>query len=370
MRVLWYGATEHRNAVAPEAEVITGVGLAAIDAQPDCIVVVEASCGPGRRSQRLGLRWLQQFRRDVRSRAPALVYSFESQARLQREFSMLSEGVPGSRFIPAPFTPEEWQQALRDIPPPLTDAELQQMVRSHCGVQEEALRFTHSINNRLAAGLRRPGNSAGGLTARAVKALVAEVLDFGAFLRRYGLADEATQILTVSGMLSSSSTLAEQDVQALLERMDAVERTFRPPDAHDGADRAATPDGAPEGYETIYVVDDEGYPQICRAYLEARGYGVLVETRYDNAWLTLSADPAAVLLCDQTLQNDPTAGRRLMTRARELGWRLIIALSGSVLNARDAPEADAICGGALAKTEDGARRVHQVICKWASEHPD
>jgi CheY-like chemotaxis protein len=127
---------------------------------------------------------------------------------------------------------------------------------------------------------------------------------------------------------------------------------------------------APVGYETILVADDDGYPLESISLLEHLGYHVEVVTGFTDAEATIAADPMAVLLCDQTFGSDPMAGRQLMALARREGsWKLIVALSGSNIDLSEVPEADGVCSGARAKLADGARRLHEMICEWATSHP-
>lgn len=123
---------------------------------------------------------------------------------------------------------------------------------------------------------------------------------------------------------------------------------------------------APEAYRHILVADDDGYPAECVSYLEACGYRVEVVTDTGEAAQIITADPADVLLCDMTWGLDPGAGQRLMElAAAESAFKLIVAMSGAPVTPGEAPHAGAICAGPVAKTEVGARQLHDLVRRWA-----
>src|ERR1044072_4622876 len=94
------------------------------------VLIIYANAGSGRRTLRLGLRWLQRFRRETRSTAPSIIYSFEPRDLLARKFSMLDVTSPGTDFLRLPFTSADLKKLLESIEP-LTPSQLDELLRWH-----------------------------------------------------------------------------------------------------------------------------------------------------------------------------------------------------------------------------------------------
>ena len=138
------------------------------------------------------------------------------------------------------------------------------------------------------------------------------------------------------------------------------------PEVDSEAEVGSLPANPPDGYGTVLVADDDGYPAECVERLRSLGYRVSVCDQEDEVRSEIEWNCSAVFLCDLTWGSDPMAGRRLMALAgEEKSCRVIIALSGSRLSASEVPEAHELCVGTTAKTENGALEVHKLIWKQA-----
>jgi len=242
--------------------------------------------------------------------------------------------------------------------------ELDDDLDAHIGVHEQIRSELHELVKLLNRGLNR---EAIGLDLPQT-ALVRAQLDVACKRARTdGLGSVADSLAAMSVMLPAAQGAPQTTVRALLGQLDTLYRTLEPVPALSSVASAVFPEHPPAGYETILLADDEQVPPEFMAVLEKRGYYVAVIDSYRETESTLDADPHAVFVCDQTFGEDSSAGRRLMSLAsQQPACRLIVALSGSRLEASEVPEAHAVCAGPNARTEQGAHNLHEVIWQWAT----
>ncbi|HKU77630.1 MAG TPA: hypothetical protein VJR02_27200, partial [Pyrinomonadaceae bacterium] len=111
-------------------------------------LLICANAGKASRARRLGLRWLQKFRRERRSMAPALVYSFETRNALARDFSFLEPGMPGVDYLQLPYVCQNIENRLTAIPP-MTADQLGEFIRWHSGLQQDWRKSAHDLVGSL-----------------------------------------------------------------------------------------------------------------------------------------------------------------------------------------------------------------------------
>ena len=346
-------------------------GIASIASNGDiATIVMEVSLDSLWRCRMSGIEFAQSLRRGHGFSGAFVFLGFQKRQMLASGYSLLDASVAGTSYVRLPASAEDLIAALMEAKT-LTRFEMQDVVLRHCGIGEDAFDQIHNLSRLLNAGMRQIGNPAGGLTQDQARLLHEVLTQLRDNLLRCELVIQAKEVTLMIQSVIPFKALNEEGVSHLQKRLTVIEASLKPQSRDAGVSAASDlPPLAPKNYETILVVDDDGCLPACVAYLAARGYGVSVQTDYEEAWLTLSADPSAVLLCDQTFGSDGAAGRRLMAHARTCGWRLIIALSGGSLDRGEVPEAHSICAGPLAKTEEGARRVHEIICEWAAKQPE
>ena len=127
------------------------------------------------------------------------------------------------------------------------------------------------------------------------------------------------------------------------------------------------PDHPPDGFGTIVVADDDGYPLECQLFWKRLGYFIEIFDDFTDTMELLDDDPPAVLVCDMNWPGHSNAGCRLQEVARRGGCRFIVALSGGSISKSEAPDADETCSGAMAKTEIGVEQMHALIWRHAKQ---
>lgn len=333
-------------------------------------VITEVSLNSLGRCHMSGIELAQSLRRDHEFLGAFVFLGFQKRELLALRHSIVDTSVAGTSYVRLPAPAEDLIAALMEARA-LTRFELQDVVLRHCVIGEDAFDQIHNLSRLLNAGMRQIGNPGGGLTQEQARLLHESLTQLRDNFLRCHLVTQAKEVTLMIQSIAPLKALNEEGVNHLQKMLTVIEASLKPQPRDAGVSTASDlPPFAPKNYETILVVDDDGCLPACVGYLATRGYGVSVETDYEEAWLTLSADPSAVLLCDQTFGSDAGAGRRLMAHARTCGWPLIIALSGGSLDRDEVPEAHAICAGPLAKTEEGAGRVHEIICEWAARQPE
>jgi hypothetical protein len=283
------------------------------------------------------------------------------------------------RFLPHPGGEVQRQDlgctaGMRSILSALASArafgadELRAEIRVLCGVVAEIRRRVHEVQRAAARRLaRRVGDAAPRpQQCESTDQLAAALASLRSYLGDYGLADQVPTLATIEDCRQDLAS--ETQVLSLLRELGLVVARLEGSPGDTGNREIRTLAGAPTGYRSVLVADDDGYPEQSAVYLERLGYGVTVCTLCEEAEEIIAADPPDVLLCDMQWGDDPGAGRRLMRLARgQADIKLIVALSGSALAREEAPEADDICAGPTAKTVDGAQRLHEAMWRHAEE---
>jgi hypothetical protein len=326
-------------------------------------IFIEASLSAQNRSEHSGVKLGQYLRRECGFCGYLIFLGFQSKEGLEPRFSLLGKVVPGSEYIQLPVRAVELEEASQRIHN-ISTAELASVVLAHCGLHETIRTKIHSVANRISRAAVGPL-----YTPPEYSLLTNEVMGLRDDLVRYELEAAVRLAERVVKIVQAGNQLTLLDQRMLLELLDQIDASFVSGRTDDASSSSHFHSRALMGYDTVLIADDEGYPDIGLDYFKGLGYSVTLVTSYDEASVILSSDPGAVFLCDQTFGNDSSAGRRLMALARREQWKLIIALSGARLDAAEVPEADAICAGPLAKLDTGARRVHEIICEWATTHP-
>lgn len=326
-------------------------------------IFIEASLSAQNRSEPSGIKFGQYLRRECGFRGYLIFLGFLPKDRMELRLSLLEKGVPGSEYLQLPVSAAQLEAAGRRIRD-LSVGELRNVVLAHCGLREKIRSRIHSIANRI----NQPQDCKTG-SPREHSLLANEVIGFREDLARYEL-DSAVRLADkLVNIVQAKKQMIDLDRRRLLEVLDQIDVSFASAEARGVSSSSYCNSRALIGYDTMLIADDDGYPDLGLDYFIELGYSVTLVTSYDEAASTLSADPGAVFLCDQTFGDDSSAGRKLMALARREQWKLIIALSGASLEPAEVPEADAICAGPLAKLDTGARRIHQIICEWANTHP-
>lgn len=326
-------------------------------------ILFELSSDSSSRADLSGIEIARQLRRDFNYQGPLIALGWLSQSEMGQKYSLFKPGVPGSFYLSLPVTGNKLFSALTNASS-LTKTDYQEVVLQHCGVKEDARILIHQIAGlfyRLEAALQRIPRQA--ISESDLLGLKEPIQSLKEQFLKYNLSESAkltNQILDNLSCVQSAKTIRE--CLSLLDEIDSGFKNYDEPEEPE----TNLPSSAPSGFENVLIIDDDGLPLETATFFEKHGYVINILTSTDEAAATLFADPPDVLICDQTLGDDPDAGHKLMNLARTSPTcRLVIALSGSALEPEQVPEADAVCSGPLAKTEVGARRIHQIICRWA-----
>ena len=244
-----------------------------------------------------------------------------------------------------------------DAARPLRDEEWQQARREFFKVNDAIRRHLHDRSNDLSSGRASNGPDY----------FQKYLSQFRDYLRRFDFRDEAAIVEGMLATLASSAHLDGDVIEELRGGLNKIQTAIFGSELKQDQENFL-PDEPPASYGTILVADDEGYPAECRAFFETRNYHIEVEVDEDKVRQSLEDNPSSVFLCDMTWRGDGLRGRDLMKLARKYESCFVIALSGSLLEKKDVPEAHALCDGVEAKTEKGALRVHQLIWQWSKIH--
>src|SRR5882724_10768967 len=225
------------------------VGMGGVDDVPSSVndidvVIVYANAGSERRTMHLGLKWLLNFRRETRSDAPAVVYSFESRDVLAREFSVLGPAMPGVRFLRLPFGSSELEGSLKGLTQ-LTEDEIDDVVRWHSGLQWEWHGYAHSLVNSIQDWPRSK--------------LQAEKLlsDWAMSVRRFA-PDQIPALEILYNTLSQTPDCIRAAAQELEDGL--CHKFFSQSTNGTSTVLADAPyDRPPRGYSVVAIADDQGY---------------------------------------------------------------------------------------------------------------
>jgi hypothetical protein len=327
--------------------------------------LIEISLSSDGRSNFSGIRLAQLLRRKYDFQGALIFVGFPSLEVISADFTLLKAEVPGVTYLCAPFSASQLCGAIENTRS-ITAEELAHVVVAHCGIREEIRKAIHDLTHRLYLAMECDGVA--GADADSLANLASEIGQLSTQLNRYFSEQISAYLAELDQYAAGLETLDKNRIERLLSLIDQIDSRLKP-ETSPKDQTTAWPAISPEGYETLFIADDNGFSEAGIQYLEACGYSIVVERSVEAAQATLSADPGSVFLCDQTFGDDSSAGRNLMALARREKWKLIIALSGASLDPAEVPEADAICAGPLAKLDTGARRIHQIICEWARTHP-
>jgi hypothetical protein len=321
------------------------------------LIVIYANAGGQSRAQRQGLRWLQQFRREQLSTAPALIYSFETRESLARDFKMLNPGEPGIGFLRLPFTTSEFHDYLKSLVP-LTEEQLHEFNRWHCGLQEIWSQYAH----RFSSYTRKYPFSLESL--RKLLASWSETISAYAPDQRQNL-DNLKRTLNIHtserGVIYVRRALQVLD-EGLQQRPNKLQEA--PTERDSSID--LTYETPPLGFTKILIADDQGYEDFTIRDLTLLGYEILATPKtLIQAERDLYYGKPHIVLADL---NYPTVreGRKMMQLAlKERTVRVVICISKAWVDARELPKGVINCSGAV--DSRNARLLHQMIWRAASE---
>lgn len=274
--------------------------------------------------------------------------------------------IPGLELVPANVMFLDILDAI-GAATYLTKAEFRHILVSLWRVRDQVSQHVHEIQRELLAPLPRHPDSPvkNHYSAEPPSSLHQHLDELRNLLSRLGLSAESEIVNLVLAELATADDLEHVDVHGLLRQLENLGDLLRKPEQQLSM---GSPDSPPRGLRALLIADDDGYPLESRCFLRQLGYSLEVCLSFDDAREMLLADPRPVFICDMQFGDDPGAGRKLMALAKQQdACKLVIALSGSWLLPHDVPEADQICAGPLAKTETGARRIHELICSSVGE---
>lgn len=313
------------------------------------VVVVYANAGSGRRTMHLGLKWLLEFRREGRSNAPAVIYSFESRDVLVREFSMLEPSVAGVRFLRLPFGSAELEEALKDLAQ-LTEEETNDLARWHSGLQAEWHGYAHSFSNSIKDWPH---------SKLQTEKLFAE---WATSVRRFA-PDQITALEILYDTLGQTPDCIRAAAQELEDRL--CSRLPSRSTKGKSTELAAAPyDRPPRGYSVVAIADDQGYERSTINRLKQMGYDVAEPAaNLCEAQALLECWRPQVVLVDLHFPTKQE-GRELMRFALDAeSVRLVIATSHSRAFPDELPDLVEDCCGAT--DFQNAERIHQLVWRRA-----
>jgi CheY-like chemotaxis protein len=304
------------------------------------VLVVYANTGPSSRSWRAGLRWLERQRREQKCRLPALIYSFEPQEMLARDFAMVGKDVPGIKFLRLPVAPGEFQRALRELRKrgAYSDEEFRKVLRWYSGWDKEWRRRTHRLSQMIQ-----------GLPAGR-DAVLKEARDLQGFILDAAL-DAEEQYLDLCAALEDCDS---QEGSRLLEEL--TRRVVGAP----VLPRPDVPPRAMADFDRILIVDDGEFPAGTKTRLQELGYQICGEARdRDEARRMMSECQPSVVLVDYHLGTGDE-GQAFMKEALNCEMRpTVVAISRALLRDDELPPGVWNCTGPVrcANPQD----LHQVI---------
>ena len=311
-------------------------------------LLICANAGRLLRTHRLGLRWLQNFRREKGSTAPALIYSFESRNTLAREFPLVSVGMPGVDYFRLP----KWYDVEAQLSSiaPLTHEQLNEFVRWFSGLQQEWHRFAHELFRAVRS--RYSNEDYPRQIART----------WAASIRRYA-PDQVPLLEELEDAINKMTRADSINIARIIERLESG-LCFR--DEVTASGRGEIPE-APyrrpaRGFSTIAIADDHGYELHTIHELNQLGYTIggpaqnLIEARH-----LLEYWSPRIFLADL---NFPSRAEGLAIMHDALAANcIVIAISRAAVEPGELPAGVEDCSGAL--NFQSAERIHRLIWKHA-----
>jgi CheY-like chemotaxis protein len=310
------------------------------------VLVVYANTGPGSRSWRAGLRWLERQRREQNCRLPALIYSFEPQEILARDFAMVDKDVPGIKFLRLPVGPAEFERALRELRKrgAYSDDDFRNVLRWYSGWEKEWKRRTHRLSQMIQ-----------GLPAGR-DAVLKEARDLQGFILDAAL-DAEEQYLDLCAALEDCDS---QEGRRLLQKL--THQVVGPPKLP----RPDVPPRAMAGFDKILIVDDGEFPAGTKTGLQELGYQICGEARNRaDASRMMSEHRPNVVLVDYHLRTCDE-GRAFMEEALKCQMRpTVVAISRTSVGDNELPIGVWNCTGPerFADPQD----LHRVIVGAAQQ---
>jgi hypothetical protein len=311
-------------------------------------LLISANAGKSLRTHRLGLRWLQNFRREKGSMAPALIYSFESRNSLAREFPLASIGMPGVDYFRLP----NWcdvEAQLSSIAP-LTHEELNEFVRWFSGLQQQWHRYAHELFRAVRGRCNDEDHP---------KQIVRM---WAASIRRYA-PDQVPLLKELQDAINKMTCADSIDIARIIEMLESG-LCFRDEDtASVGGEIPEAPYRRPaRGLSTIAIADDQGYELHTIHELNQLGYAIggpaqnLTEARH-----LLEYWSPKIFLADL---NFPSRAEGLAIMRDALAANcIVIAVSRAAVEPGELPAGVENCSGAL--NFQSAERIHRLIWKHA-----
>ncbi|MDQ3816405.1 MAG: hypothetical protein M3362_01790 [Acidobacteriota bacterium] len=317
-----------------------------VDSSVDALVV-NANGGSGKRSQYAGLRWLQIFRREVRSTVPALIYSFEDLEMLATRFPMLAKGWEGTKFLRLPFTVSKLKRELDSLAV-LSDEQLHECIRWYCGLQDEWRQLSHDLGVAVSDW---PENR-----SRAEK-----ILSYWSTSIIANAPDQKPELENLRAALGGRPGVVRAAIQRLEDGL-----CLNPLTSIESLGHIELPDAParrpPLGFSTIMIADDQGYELATIDELKRLGYQVADPARnLEEAENLIRYWCPQVVLADLNFPSREE-GRRLVQHALNVKC-LVIAISRARLKPGDLPaEVEDCCGGLDYQDAD---RIHRLIWRHA-----
>jgi len=307
--------------------------------------------------------WTRRMRRDRFFAGNVVFLSFLANRATRNRWSITGIGVPGTSFVRLPSSLHHLVGAVPSAAEMLSPTDLESVVREHCCTTSDVRELVHDLANQAA----RLGSFPQANIAREVLATSANRLDSLSTILR------ARAEFMLAECCRSLAGRCSDGVEPLIELGSRVSQLI-------GAINAAifgdfdglrwSPDGppadsAPRSLDSLLIVDDDGYPADAEDYLRKLGYAITVVRNPAEALERLRYDPSAAVVSDLNFNADPQAGSRLFEELRRLpsAPTLVAISSDREFSAR--PLVDGFCLGPLAKTRDGATRLHAVLSTLA-----
>jgi CheY-like chemotaxis protein len=314
-------------------------------------LIVYANTGSGRRSKNEGLRWLQRFRRETRSSASALVYSFETRSSLAQEFSFLNEEMPGVRFIRLPAKVAAFDAELKALIP-LTEVQIEESIRWHSGLQSEWKAIIHALTGAVR---RFPKDQ------NPIQKILANL---HSTVSRYA-PDQINGLERLEEARRKNDDKVLAAIQALEEGLcsrkhaasDSVPEDILP---------AAPFNCPPAGFSTIAIADDSGYEKSTIRMLKLLGYQIRGPAKSLSAakrLLERKPNPPQVVLADLNFPTRAEGDELMRTALRTPSIQMVIAISRARSTVGELPEGVEDCCGSLDYQD--ATRIHRLIWRTA-----
>ena len=250
------------------------------------ILIINANFGLNKRTQRLGLKFLQKARRDFRIKSPVIVYSFEAYETLHDKIKILT--TKGVSFLRLPFSAEGLISFIQNsLLAPITEGELIEVLRWHCGLQKEWRSISHKIGNRLADYQNN---------REEVRQLIGNWSDS---IKLYA-PDQIKNLENLQNLLKNPTAEIEKDLQIALQDLD---NGLQNPSAlseikETEISKIRVQRNAPLYFSKILIADDEDRSQLIFD-LRARHYEVLEQARTaERARKLFDSENPEVVLAD------------------------------------------------------------------------